>query len=179
MKMRFNITNALPIVAAAYGRKFGIQVQVGGTCPYRRTHDHHPRISDDPLARTLAWGYLTHEAAHVRYTDFDAVTRIAAKGPLHRGILNSWRMFASRTRSWGPIRAPATLDAVIGWLSSTVELAAPRGGGRPPAVLVTPCWSWVTHRYRRRGPARARGEGGRARLAPDLSSRLRSPALGS
>jgi len=27
-----------------------------------------PDVPDDPASRDLAWGYLAHEAAHVRYT---------------------------------------------------------------------------------------------------------------
>jgi cobaltochelatase CobT len=62
----------LPIVAAALGRRFGVAVGVGGTeaCTDGR-HILIPDVGDDPTARALAWGYLAHEAGHVRYTDFD------------------------------------------------------------------------------------------------------------
>ncbi len=71
--MKLNtLTNALPIVAAAYGRKFGVNVQVGGS---RAGTDGQtiniPGIVEDSITKTLAWGYLAHEAAHVRYTDFE------------------------------------------------------------------------------------------------------------
>jgi len=69
--MQQTLQNALPIVAAALGRKFGVAVGVGG---HEACTDGQriqiPDVTDDPASRDLAWGYLAHEAAHVRYTDF-------------------------------------------------------------------------------------------------------------
>ena len=81
--MQNSLRNALPIVAAALGRKFGVEVGVGG-------HDactdgkriQIPDVPDDPASRDLAWGYLAHEAAHVRYTDFTVYEQAAREGPL-------------------------------------------------------------------------------------------------
>ena len=51
------LTNALPIVAAAYGRKFGVQVQVGGSqaCTNGKLIQI-PALTDDPEAKLLAYG---------------------------------------------------------------------------------------------------------------------------
>jgi len=87
--MQNTIHNALPIVAAAYGRKFGVQVQVGGTRALTNGKTIRiPHINDSPVAKTLAWGYLTHEAAHVRYTDFTAFTETARQGALVKHVMN-------------------------------------------------------------------------------------------
>ena len=87
--MQNTIDNALPIVAAAYGRKFGVQVQVGGTrASTIGKIIRIPEIDDSPDAKTLAWGYLTHEAAHVRHTDFDAFDATGRQGPLVKYLLN-------------------------------------------------------------------------------------------
>jgi hypothetical protein len=141
-----SLTNALPIVAAAYGRKFGVAVQVGGTVAQTDGRTIAvPAIGDDPVARTLAWGYLTHEAAHVRYTDFDAVRRTAAKGPLAKGILNIMEDVRIENAILGPYPgARGTLDAVNGWLIEHDQLAAPGEGDAPhQRSSGTRCWSWV------------------------------------
>jgi cobaltochelatase CobT len=80
--MQHTLRNALPIVAAALGRKLGVEVGVGG-------HDactdglriQIPDVPEDPASRDLAWGYLAHEAAHVRYTDFVVYEQAAREGP--------------------------------------------------------------------------------------------------
>lgn len=87
--MQNAINHALPIVAAAYGRKFGVHVQVGGTQAATNGKTIRiPEISDNPAARTLAWGYLTHEAAHVRHTDFERFDLTGRQGALVTYLVN-------------------------------------------------------------------------------------------
>jgi len=151
MKMTSNIANALPIVAAAYGRKFGVQVQVGGAnaCTDGRTITI-PEISDDPLARTLAWGYLTHEAAHVRETNFGACARFAAKGPLFGSVLNVLEDVRIENAIMRPYPgARSTLDAVMTWLVAQGMTAAPKEEDSPPAVLGNALLVLSRYRYRR------------------------------
>ncbi|AYN96940.1 VWA domain-containing protein [Pseudomonas sp. LTJR-52] len=68
-----SIFAALPIVAAAYGEKFGVKVIVGGQ---QAMTDGQtivvPNVQGDRFGDAL-WGYLAHEAAHVRMTNFDDV----------------------------------------------------------------------------------------------------------
>lgn len=66
------LKRAFPIVAAALGRKFGVTVTVEGQVA--ATNGNHivlPVLPDEGAVKDVAWGYLAHEAAHVRYTDFD------------------------------------------------------------------------------------------------------------
>jgi cobaltochelatase CobT len=69
---RATLLNALPIVAAALGRKYGVQVEIGG----REALTNGRQIIlpslpvDDQKAALLAYGYLDQEAGHVRLTDF-------------------------------------------------------------------------------------------------------------
>ena len=83
------LKNALPIVASALGRKFGVEVGVGGhdACTDGR-RIRIPDVPDDPASRDLAWGYLAHEAAHVRYTDFAVYEQAAREGPLQEMLQN-------------------------------------------------------------------------------------------
>ncbi|WP_257252396.1 hypothetical protein [Endozoicomonas sp. SESOKO3] len=67
------LQKALPIVGSALGRKMGVRVEVSGRkactdgdCIWIPAFDPHQREQE-----TLCWGFLSHEAAHVRYTDFD------------------------------------------------------------------------------------------------------------
>lgn len=65
---------ALPIVATAYGRKFGARVIVG-KCPSSAYTDGKtivvPNVPES-FPKAVLWGFLGHECAHVRYTDFNA-----------------------------------------------------------------------------------------------------------
>ena len=80
---------ALPIVAAALGRKFGVQVAIQGN---RAATDGNtivlPVLPDEGVVRDVAWGYLAHEAAHVRYTDFETYQK-SATSPLRGALMNS------------------------------------------------------------------------------------------
>ncbi len=83
------LNNAFPIVAAALGNKFGIKVSVGGNDAYT-TGDciHLPALdTDDSGIKDVAWGYLAHEAAHVRFTDFGEFSN-ASTNPLRKHIVN-------------------------------------------------------------------------------------------
>jgi len=83
------LNNSFPIVAAALGNKFGVKVSVGGEDAYT-TGDriHLPALdTDDSNIKDVAWGYLAHEAAHVRFTDFGEF-RNAATSPLRKHIVN-------------------------------------------------------------------------------------------
>ncbi|MDP2203333.1 MAG: VWA domain-containing protein [Methylicorpusculum sp.] len=84
-----NLNNAFPIVAAALGNKFGVKVSVGGDDAYTNGDSIHlPALdTEDTNIQDIAWGYLAHEAAHVRFTDFGEF-RNAATNPLRKNIVN-------------------------------------------------------------------------------------------
>lgn len=70
------IINALPLVADALGRKYGVKVRIGGHKAYTDGKDIHlPSLplDADATVLNLARGYLDHEAAHLRVTDFDTL----------------------------------------------------------------------------------------------------------
>ncbi|MFE8035252.1 VWA domain-containing protein [Thiohalocapsa marina] len=142
------LTDALPIVAAAYGRKFGIPVRVGGT---QALTDGGviviPAIGTDPTARTLAWGYLAHEAAHVRYTDF-ALPR--AHTPLERfiqGVIEDIRIEGELIAVYPGTRR--TLDAVVAALVADGSLSAVRQTESPSDILGNGFLALARYRYRK------------------------------
>ena len=70
--------NAMPIIVANYAKAFNIKVRMQGSYAYtdgREIVIPRLNLTDDRIAR-LAYGYLAHEAAHVRYTDFKIVKSI-------------------------------------------------------------------------------------------------------
>ncbi|MEW5976404.1 MAG: VWA domain-containing protein [Acidobacteriota bacterium] len=88
---RTTLLNALPIVASALGRKYGVAVEIGG----RDAMTNGQRIIlpalplDDQKAALLVYGYLDHEAGHVRLTDFTAVQPdLTAASPLKHQLWN-------------------------------------------------------------------------------------------
>tara|TARA_R110001606_G_scaffold58002_1_gene139324 strand:- start:397 stop:2046 length:1650 start_codon:yes stop_codon:yes gene_type:complete len=87
--MNHPLKNALPIVAAAYGEKFGVKVLIQGQDAF--TDGERIVIPtanpDDPHYQQIAWGYLAHEAAHIRHTNFDMVQKASSK-PIRRALLN-------------------------------------------------------------------------------------------
>ena len=83
------LNNAFPIVAAALGNKFGVNVKVGGQDAYTDGESINiPAYNlEDPSYKAVAWGFLAHEAAHLRFTDF-ADFRNAATSPIRKSIVN-------------------------------------------------------------------------------------------
>ena len=132
-----HLREALPIVAAALGRKFGVRVSVGGGAA--RTDGQViqlPELPSDPALRVLAWGYLAHEAGHLRYTDFAAYRQGAAEGPLQaalQNILEDVRIERALAVPYPGTRA--TLAALVGRLVEEGDLEAPRADAHPAAVL--------------------------------------------
>ncbi|MEY6312232.1 VWA domain-containing protein [Escherichia coli] len=87
--MNHPLKNALPIIAAAYGEKFGVKVLIQGQDAF--TDGERIVIPtanpDDPHYQQIAWGYLAHEAAHIRHTNFDMVQKASSK-PIRKALLN-------------------------------------------------------------------------------------------
>lgn len=70
-KKQENLFNALPIVAAAYAEKIGVKINIGGHVAYTDGKSINlPNIPHDAPQKDAIWGYLAHEGAHVRFTDF-------------------------------------------------------------------------------------------------------------
>jgi nitric oxide reductase activation protein len=89
MKQNRSLNGAFPIVAAALGNSLGVKVRVGGCVAQTdgKTITVPAYNQDDPYYMDIAWGYLAHEAAHVRFSDFDEFAR-AATSPIRKTIVN-------------------------------------------------------------------------------------------
>ncbi len=73
--MNNHISNALPIMVNNYSKMFGVSVRMQGTSAYTNGETITiPRLDiNNPAKARLAYGYLAHESAHVRYTDFKLI----------------------------------------------------------------------------------------------------------
>ena len=81
------LQKALPLVARAVGRRLDVEVRVGGKRAYTQERIIGlPALPlEDPEVEILAFGYLEHEAAHVRYSE--AVSPFI-RSPLHQALTN-------------------------------------------------------------------------------------------
>jgi len=68
------LERALPIVAAAYGEQFGVKVVLSGqnACTDGKTIVL-PLLDNMTKLKDVLFGYLAHESAHIRDTDFDVI----------------------------------------------------------------------------------------------------------
>ena len=91
------VMRSLPLVASVLGKKYGVKVEMGGAEAYTDGKTIHlpalpSEVPDTLLA--MARGYLDHEAAHVRETDFLALEH-AKLTPLEMHVWNTledWRV---------------------------------------------------------------------------------------
>jgi Mg-chelatase subunit ChlD len=88
MDRMVSVKNALPIVASVYGQKFGVKVVIGNfdTAMTDGKTIALPAVAADYQHMDALWGFLAHEAAHVRYTDFGV--NKDSRGRLFASFLN-------------------------------------------------------------------------------------------
>ena len=100
------LTNALPIMVNNYSKMFGVSVRMQGTSAYTNGKTITiPRLDiNNPAKARLAYGYLAHESAHVRYTDFKLIKQEFIKEDLLRfslfNILEDSRIEALISREY-------------------------------------------------------------------------------
>ena len=91
------VMRSLPLVASVLGRKYGVKVEIGGNAAYTDGKAIHlPSLPLDApeILINLARGYIDHESAHLRETDFQALKE-AELTPLEMHIWNTiedWRV---------------------------------------------------------------------------------------
>lgn len=79
-----NLSNALPIMVNNYAKLFGVSVRIQGATAYTNGKVITiPRLDiKNPVKARLAYGYLAHESAHIRYTDFSILKKEKIKNNL-------------------------------------------------------------------------------------------------
>ncbi|NEV62338.1 VWA domain-containing protein [Thiorhodococcus minor] len=128
---------AMPIVATALARKFGVAVIVGGS--QAQTDGQTIWLPDLPATsalRPVAWGLLAHEASHVRHTDMAVFQSAGAASPLRQHLLNileDSRIERAIRQSYPGTRA--TLEQVIDWMLAEGQLQVPEAEAHPARIL--------------------------------------------
>ena len=129
------LQRSLPIVGAAIGRKLGVQVEVSG----RQAFTDGQRIvlpafdSERPEQDLKIWGFLHHESAHIRYTDFELDQSGSAFRQRLTNIIEDIRIERALSQEY-PGTA-YTLAEVVRQLVAEGRLVAPAKSDPPVKVL--------------------------------------------
>ena len=136
MTSRTNLMHSLPVVAKALGRKYGLSVEVGGTQAFTDGDTIHlPSLPpDDREAAALAYGFLDHEAGHLRLTKFEVLSQ--AKSPLHKVLFNIFEDIRVE-KEMGQIfpGCRINLESLIRKLVADHFFDEPTSKGSPAAIL--------------------------------------------
>ena len=135
------LMRSLPLVASVLGRKYGVQVRIGGDKAFtdgKVIQLPALPLENDELISNLARGYCDHEAAHVRETNFEWL-KLAKLNPIEMHIWNTledWRGGNKLAESFPGCRKN------FQWLIK--HLFIPDGGepqdvGKDPASAVLNC----------------------------------------
>lgn len=145
MSRKSTIDNALPIVAAHYGEKFGVKVVVCGT---DASTDGDtiivPNVPKEYPNKDVVWGYLAHEAAHVRETDFDVFASVPSNQDLRRTILNIFedaRIEKALMEQFPGARSD--LEATVDFLKSDGGFGGVSASDEPGRILQAKLLYWL------------------------------------
>lgn len=141
-----SVINALPIVAAHYGEKFGVKVIIGQDAYTDGETITVPNVSEDYPNKDVIWGYLAHEAGHVRSTDFSKFGEVSRQ-PLKKHILNI--LEDSRVESEMFSDFPGCrrdLDSLVRYMSDTGMFSPVSAEDHPASVMTGTMLFWLrTH----------------------------------
>lgn len=138
-----SVLNALPIVAAHYGEKFGVKVVIGQDARTDGETITVPNVSEDYPNKDVIWGYLAHEAGHVRFSDFSKVAEVDSQ-PLKKKILNI--LEDSRIESEMFSDFPGCrrdLDSLVQYMSDTGMFAPVSADEHPASVMTGVMLFWL------------------------------------
>lgn len=130
-----DILNCLPLLASALGDRYGVQVRIGGSKAFTDGKIIHlPSLPLDcgKTAIAMAKGYIDHESAHIRFTDFDCFRKIAGQ-PVVRQFCNfieDWRVEKRLSELYPGCKAN------LAWLIRHVFLEEQKAGEENPAFSV-------------------------------------------
>lgn len=141
MSKKRTIYSALPIVAAAYGEKFGVKVAIGNDEAYTDGETIVvPNIPEDYPNMDVVWGYLAHEAAHVRFTDFGVKRRQGLHAELSN-VLEDCRIERAMMDLFPG--TSQTLNEVARYMAKVGHYQHVTDKDAPPSILTGFCLYWL------------------------------------
>ena len=92
-----DIMSCLPLLACILGKQYNITVEIGGTQAYtdgRTIHIPALKMDTDDIFIKMTRSYLDHEAAHIRYTDFQLLQQANLRRLQFHifNIIEDWRV---------------------------------------------------------------------------------------
>ena len=116
-----DILNCLPLLASVLGKRYGVEVVIDGDTACTDEHTIYlpslPLDSDESLLVQVR-GFIDHESAHIRFTDFEAFQR-NVENPVLKYIINvieDWRVEKAMSGIFPGCRA--NLNKLIPYLFS-------------------------------------------------------------
>lgn len=130
------LSKSLSIVAAHYGDNLGVKVVFSNN-----HHDAHtdgksitlPTIPENYPNKDALWGFLVHEAAHVKYSDFQARSSSELHRSLDNAIEDARIELAIMTANPGVRR---DLNSAVSYAMDTAMLVVPTPEHGPANVLL-------------------------------------------
>ncbi|HEY9249584.1 MAG TPA: hypothetical protein VIO38_10645, partial [Rariglobus sp.] len=130
------IKSAFPIVAQALGGKLGVKVVIGAgadACTDGQTV-WLPALASDNHLKEVAWGFLVHEASHVRHTEFFPQVPGEEIRNAIWNVLEDARVEAAICREYPGARD--MLAAPLEHLCATGRIKTPNEGDHPAQILL-------------------------------------------
>ena len=146
MTDRKTLHNALPILCAAYSQKVGVPIVISGQSAYTDGNTIViPNIPESWGNYDALWGYLAHESAHVRLTDWDVVP--TKKGLVHSmfNITEDCRIERAMIKLYPGMSH--TLNEVARYMSRAGHYAIPNEQTHPVIILEAYCLYYLQTRY--------------------------------
>lgn len=137
MKRKSTLENALPIVAAAYAERLGVKISIGGDVAYTDGESINlPVIPENAPQAQAVWGYLAHEGAHIRFTDFGVQRRPGIHSELVN-VIEDMRIERLMIRTY-----PGTAETLLETCEYMIQAGhyqVPKPGSHPAQVLSAFC----------------------------------------
>ncbi len=136
MQTASTLQRSMPILAAALGQKFGVEVLFSGT--EMRTDGAKiwaPAIDAGPEIQSVIKGVICHEAGHIRFSDWRTISA-AGTNPLRRHIFNGIedvRIEKALSAEWPG--TPQMMEAPLRWLIDNGKMAPVQADDHPGSIL--------------------------------------------
>jgi uncharacterized protein with von Willebrand factor type A (vWA) domain len=137
-----NINSAVPIVAAGYAQRYGVDIVIGGPSAYTDGETIYlPTVKNLASNTNVLWGYLAHEAAHVAYSDFNALIGQTGLCVNLANVIEDYRIETKMMHRYRGCRT--TINATWAYIKSEHLITVPDSNASSTEVLVMFTLLWM------------------------------------